>query len=68
MIVIGGGMTGLQVASIFQAFGSKVQLFQSGPRILSGEDEEVSRAVAQGLRADGMVVEEGPARELFTNP
>ncbi|HET9300742.1 MAG TPA: NAD(P)/FAD-dependent oxidoreductase [Candidatus Polarisedimenticolaceae bacterium] len=59
MIVIGGGMTGLQVASIFQAFGSKVQLFQSGPRILSGEDEEVSRAVAQGLRADGMVVEEG---------
>ncbi|HEX5044284.1 MAG TPA: NAD(P)/FAD-dependent oxidoreductase [Candidatus Polarisedimenticolaceae bacterium] len=59
MIVIGGGMTGLQVASIFQAFGSDVQLFQSGPRILGGEDEDVSRAVAAGLRAYGMEVHEG---------
>ena len=59
MLVIGGGMTGLQVASIFQAFGSRVQLFQSGPRILGAEDEDVSRAVAAGLRAEGMMVHEG---------
>jgi pyruvate/2-oxoglutarate dehydrogenase complex dihydrolipoamide dehydrogenase (E3) component len=59
LLVIGGGMTGLQVASIFQAFGSRVQLFQSGPRILSGEDEDLSAAVASGLRASGVVVREG---------
>ena len=59
MLVIGGGMTGLQVASIFQAFGTKVQLFQAGARILGTEDEDVSRAVAAGLRTEGMVVQEG---------
>ena len=31
MLVIGGGATGAQVASIFNAFGSKVQLFQRTP-------------------------------------
>ena len=34
MLVIGAGATGAQVASIFSAFGSRVQLFQAGPRIL----------------------------------
>ena len=59
MIVVGAGMTGVQVASIFQTFGSRVSLFQTGPRILPSEDEEVSAAVAAGFRASGMVVREG---------
>ncbi|MGH7682247.1 MAG: dihydrolipoyl dehydrogenase family protein [Candidatus Eiseniibacteriota bacterium] len=59
MLVIGAGMTGLQVASIFQAFGTQVQLLQSGPRILAGEDPDVSAALAAELRAGGMVVREG---------
>jgi len=58
MLVVGGGMTGLQVASIFHAFGSRVQLFQAGPRILPDEDEDVSAAVASAFRASGMVVRE----------
>jgi pyruvate/2-oxoglutarate dehydrogenase complex dihydrolipoamide dehydrogenase (E3) component len=59
MIVIGGGMTGLQVASIFQAFGSRVSLFQAAPRVLPGEDEDVSLALAAAFREAGMVVREG---------
>ena len=62
LIVIGGGMTGLQVASIFHAFGSRVSLFQSGPRILAAEDEDVSSAVARALRDLGMDVREGFGR------
>ena len=62
MIVVGGGMTGLQVASIFHAFGSKVQLYQSGPRILPSEDEDVSVVVAEALRASEMEVHEGFGR------
>ena len=58
MIVVGGGMTGVQVASIFQAFGSRVTLFQAGPRILGSEDEDVSAAVASAFRASGMDVRE----------
>ena len=58
MLVVGGGATGVQVASIFNAFGSRVQLYQAGPRILATEDEDVSAAVAAALRESGMVVRE----------
>ena len=58
MLVVGGGATGVQVASIFNAFGSKVQLFQVGPRILPTEDEDVSAAVAAAFRDSGVVIRE----------
>src|SRR6266487_4457596 len=38
LLVLGAGATGVQVASIFNAFGSRIQLFQTGPRILPTED------------------------------
>jgi dihydrolipoamide dehydrogenase len=56
MIVIGAGATGVQVASIFNAFGSQVHLYQSGPRILPTEDEDISQAVAQAFRESGITV------------
>lgn len=62
MLVIGGGATGAQVASIFNAFGSRVQLFQSGPRILPTEDADVSAAVAAAFRDSGIVVRENFGR------
>src|SRR5262245_49941333 len=58
MLVIGAGATGAQVASVFNAFGSRVQLFQAGPRILPTEDEDVSAAVAEAFRASGIEVRE----------
>jgi pyruvate/2-oxoglutarate dehydrogenase complex dihydrolipoamide dehydrogenase (E3) component len=58
MLVIGAGATGVQVASIFNAFGSRIQLFQTGPRILPGEDEDVSAAVAAAFRSAKIAVHE----------
>ncbi|HYV07771.1 MAG TPA: NAD(P)/FAD-dependent oxidoreductase [Blastocatellia bacterium] len=58
MLVIGGGATGAQVASIFNAFGSRVQLFHAGPRIVPTEDEDVSREVAAAFRESGIAVRE----------
>ena len=58
MLVIGAGATGAQVASIFNAFGSRIQLFQAGPRILPTEDEDVSAVVAAAFRESGIVVRE----------
>ena len=58
MLVIGAGATGVQIASIFNAFGSRIQLFQTGPRILPSEDEDVSAAVAAAFRELGIVVHE----------
>ena len=54
MIVIGGGATGVQVASIFNAFSSRVHLVEVGPRILRSEDHEVSDAVSAALAASGV--------------
>lgn len=59
ILVIGAGMTGAQVASVFQAFGSRIVLFQRASRILPAEDEDVSTAVAAAFRDSGMVVREG---------
>lgn len=58
LLVIGAGATGVQVASIFNAFGSRVQLFEAGPRILSTEDEDVASAVAAAFRNSGIVIQE----------
>ena len=58
MLVIGGGATGVQVASVFHAFGTRVELFQAGPRILTTEDHDVSAAVAAVFRASGILVHE----------
>jgi dihydrolipoamide dehydrogenase len=58
MLVVGAGATGVQVASIFNAFGSRIQLFQTGPRILPSEDEDVSTAVAEAFRSANIAVHE----------
>ena len=58
MLVVGAGATGVQVASIFNAFGSRIQLFQTGPRILPSEDEDVSTAVAAAFRSANIAVHE----------
>jgi pyruvate/2-oxoglutarate dehydrogenase complex dihydrolipoamide dehydrogenase (E3) component len=58
MLVIGGGATGVQVASIFNALGSRIELFETGERILSVEDKDVAAAVTTSFRAAGIVVHE----------
>ena len=59
LLVIGSGATGAQVASVFNAFGSRVQLFEAGDRILATEEPEVSACVAAAFRASGIEVQEG---------
>jgi dihydrolipoamide dehydrogenase len=58
MLVVGAGATGVQVASVFNAFGSRVQLFEAGPRILSTEDDDVAAAAAAAFRESGIAVRE----------
>ena len=56
MLVIGAGATGVQLASIFNAFGSHVTLFEAAPRILMSEDEDVAAAVSGALATSGIEV------------
>lgn len=66
LLVIGAGATGVQLASIFNAFGSQVTIVEVARRILMTEDEDVSKAVGAGLAATGIqVVEDAGAIERF---
>jgi dihydrolipoamide dehydrogenase len=58
ILVIGAGATGVQVASIFNAFGSRIQLYEAAPRILMTEDEDIAAAAAAAFRESGIVVRE----------
>ena len=62
LLVIGAGATGVQVASIFNAFGSRVHLVEIAPRILMSEDHEVSAAVGAALAASGVQITENAGR------
>ncbi len=66
LLVIGAGATGVQVASIFNAFGSRVTLFEAAPRILMSEDEQVAAAMSTALEASGIrILEHAGTIERF---
>lgn len=60
--VIGAAATGCQLASVFSAFGADVTLLEVAPRILAGEDEDVSREVASCFAGGGIDVVTGVER------
>ncbi|MBG6184124.1 glutathione reductase (NADPH) [Arthrobacter sp. CAN_A214] len=57
--VIGGGHTGAQLTTIFQALGSEVLLLDLAPRILTTEDDDVSASVTASFVSKGVQVETG---------
>lgn len=63
LVVIGGGAVGCEYASIFTALGTEVTLVDSGARLLTYMDGEVSDALAEVFRSMGMrvVLEAGHA-------
>lgn len=56
LIAIGGGAVGLELAQAFARFGSKVTVLEALPRVVPPEDAEVSEALADYLREEGMDV------------
>ncbi|MER3459445.1 MAG: dihydrolipoamide dehydrogenase, partial [Chloroflexota bacterium] len=54
MIVIGAGYVGVEFAQMYARFGTKVTLLGRAPRVMPHEDEDISSALAEVLRADGI--------------
>jgi NAD(P) transhydrogenase len=54
MVVVGGGAVGCEYASIFTALGVEVTLVDSGERLLSIFDGEISRLLARSFSTMGM--------------
>lgn len=54
LVIIGGGVIGLEFASIYQAFGVKVTVVEMLPSILPNGDEEVSKRLIPLLKRSGI--------------
>lgn len=56
LAIIGGGPIGVEFAQIFSAFGAKVHIYEALDRILIGEDEEISQAMAGLFSKQGISI------------
>lgn len=56
LVVLGGGPIGCELAQGFARLGSQVTQVEMAPRLMLREDPEVSGAVLDALRADGVTV------------
>lgn len=54
LAVVGGGVIGCEFASIMNSFGVKTHIIEFLPRIVSSEDTEISRRLAQALKKAGI--------------
>ena len=61
LVVIGGSYIGLELGQIFRRLGCEVAIVEGGPRLTGREDPDVSAAVADLLRAEGIEVLAGQA-------
>ena len=65
LIVLGSGAVGVEFASIFHRFGSKVTIVELLPRIVPLEDEEISAELLKIFRKQGMTVHTGTRADGF---
>ncbi len=56
LVVIGSGAVGVEFASMYARFGSKVTIVEVLPRIVPVEDEEISRELAASFKRQGISV------------
>jgi dihydrolipoamide dehydrogenase len=61
--IIGAGAVGVEFASIFNRFGTKVTILEMLPRLVPVEDEDVSKELTKYFKKTGIRVETGAKAE-----
>ena len=56
LLVIGGGVIGLEFATVYTRFGAKVLVVEMLPQILTGTDLEISRTLGRILKKQGVEI------------
>jgi len=56
LVIIGGGVIGLEFASIYQEFGVKVTVVEMLPALLANIDEEIPKRLTPLLKRSGMEI------------
>lgn len=54
VIVLGGGVIGVEFASVWRSFGSEVTIVEALPRLVPAEDEALSKALERAFRKRGI--------------
>jgi pyruvate/2-oxoglutarate dehydrogenase complex dihydrolipoamide dehydrogenase (E3) component len=63
LVVLGGGYIGCELGQAFRRFGAEVTLVDHHPHLLSREDEDLSAALEEAFRAEGIALELGVEAE-----
>jgi dihydrolipoyl dehydrogenase len=54
VVVLGGGVIGVEFASVFRSFGSEVTIVEALPRLVATEDEAISNQLQRAFRKRGI--------------
>jgi dihydrolipoamide dehydrogenase len=61
--IIGAGAVGVEFASIFNRFGSRITILEMLPRLVPVEDEEISKELERHFKKSGIRIETGAKAE-----
>ena len=61
VVVLGGGVIGVEFASVFRSFGSEVTIVEALPRLVAAEDEAVSKQLERAFRKRKIALRTGAA-------
>ncbi|MGD8697707.1 MAG: FAD-dependent oxidoreductase, partial [Gemmatimonadales bacterium] len=67
LAIIGGGYIGCEFGQMFRRFGAKVTIMQRGKHLLPSEDEEISEAIEEVFRDEGINLVLGAEVEEVAN-
>jgi pyruvate/2-oxoglutarate dehydrogenase complex dihydrolipoamide dehydrogenase (E3) component len=56
LVVVGGSYVGLEFAQVFRRFGAAVTIVEMQPHLIAREDADVSTAIEEILRGEGIAV------------
>lgn len=56
LVIVGGGIIGLEMATVYSALGSQVQIIEMADQIAAGSDTECATILRSALEADGVVI------------
>ena len=56
MLIVGGGVIGLEFSTVYTRLGAKVLVVEALPQILTGTDSEISKALGRILKKQGVEI------------
>ncbi len=56
LLIIGGGVIGIEFATIYQEMGYEVEIIEALDRILPNMDKEISQSIAMSLKKKGVII------------